>query len=81
MSRVVTGLALAMSLALGPGLALAITSRDFPGNTGNSGETFRFRFANPHTNGLPIYGPGGAGVTYIFRVFPRANNGYYTTFF
>jgi hypothetical protein len=45
------------------------------------GETVRFKFTNPHTKGLPIYGPGGNGVTYIFKVLPKQHVGYYTTFF
>ena len=45
------------------------------------GNTVRFKFTNPHLNGLPIYGPGGNGVTYIFKVRPKQHTGYYTTFF
>lgn len=45
------------------------------------GQTVRFKFTNPHTSGLPIYGPGGNGVTYIFKVRPKQQTGYYTTFF
>lgn len=45
------------------------------------GQTVRFKFTDPHTRGLPIYGPGGNGVTYIFRVLPKQHTGYYTTFF
>jgi hypothetical protein len=41
----------------------------------------RFKFANPQNNGLPIYGPGGNGVTYIWRAYPRQQSGYYTAFF
>jgi hypothetical protein len=41
----------------------------------------RFKFDNPQANGLPIYGTGGAGVTYIWRAYPRRQNGYYTAFF
>ncbi len=41
----------------------------------------RFRFSNPQDIGLPIYGPNGAGVTYIWRAYPRQQNGYYTAFF
>jgi hypothetical protein len=51
----------------------AITGLDFPGTAQN---TMRFRFSNPHLNGLPIY-----DATYIWRVKPRSKNGYFTTFF
>jgi hypothetical protein len=58
----------------------AITGLDFPGSDAVS-TTMRFKFVNPHTNGLPIYGPGGNGVTYIWRAYPRQQAGYYTAFF
>ena len=55
---------------------------DFPTNTAVAdGSTVRFKFTDPHLNGLPIYGPGGAGVTYVFKVRPKQQTGYYTTFF
>jgi hypothetical protein len=58
------------------------TGLDFPRNDEvPDGQTVRFKFVNPHTRGLPIYGPGGNGVTYIFKVRPRQQTGYYTTFF
>jgi hypothetical protein len=41
----------------------------------------RFKFVNPHLDGLPIYGPNGTGVTYIWRAYPRQQPGYYTAFF
>jgi len=34
-------------------------------------------FANPHTNGLPLWGPSGQGVTVIRRYKPVAQEGYY----
>ena len=43
--------------------------------------TMRFKFTNPHLTGLPIYGPGNAGVTYVWRAYPRRQAGYYTAFF
>ena len=62
--------------------AWADTGLEFPRNDQVSdGQTVRFKFTNPHLNGLPIYGPGGAGVTYIFKVRPKQQTGYYTTFF
>jgi hypothetical protein len=60
--------------------AQTITGLDFPGSTAVS-TTMRFKFVNPHTNGLPIYGPNGNGVTYIWRAYPRQQPGYYTAFF
>jgi hypothetical protein len=56
------------------------TGLDFPGNAGVS-RTMRFKFDAPQNNGLPIYGPGGNGVTYIWRAYPRQQDGYYTAFF
>jgi hypothetical protein len=44
---------------------------DFPGSAATSG-TIRFRFTNP----LAIY-----PATYIWKVMPRQQNGYYTAFF
>lgn len=57
-----------------------ITGLDFPGSAAVS-TTMRFRFVRPDQNGLPIYGPSNAGVTYIWRVNPTRQGGYYTTFF
>jgi hypothetical protein len=59
----------------------AMSGLEFPRNEIPRGETVRFKFASPHLRGLPIYGPGGNGVTYIFKVLPRGQTGYYTTFF
>ena len=62
--------------------AWADTGLEFPRNDQvPDGQTVRFKFTNPHLNGLPIYGPGGNGVTYIFKVRPKQHTGYYTTFF
>lgn len=62
--------------------AWADTGLEFPRNDQvPDGQTVRFKFTNPHLNGLPIYGPGGAGATYIFKVRPKQQTGYYTTFF
>src|SRR5438309_8877054 len=63
-----------------PAPADDITGLDFPGSN-NGVATIRFKFANPQDNGLPIYGPGGAGVTYIWRAYPRQQPSYYTAFF
>lgn len=56
------------------------TGLDFPGNAAVS-TTMRFKFTSPQSNGLPIYGPGGQGVTYIWRAYPRRQAGYWTAFF
>lgn len=56
------------------------TGLDFPGSDAVS-STMRFKFSDPHLNGLPIYGPNGNGVTYIWRALPRRQAGYYTAFF
>lgn len=58
----------------------AQTGLDFPGSAGVS-TTMRFEFPDPQLKGLPIWGPNGRGVTYIWRTYPRQQNGYYTTFF
>lgn len=40
------------------------------------------QFANPDDNGLPIWGPNDAGVTYIWELYNlKQQDGYYTTFF
>ncbi|MBI2558897.1 right-handed parallel beta-helix repeat-containing protein, partial [Candidatus Woesearchaeota archaeon] len=62
-----------------PTLTGTITGLDFPGSDGVN--TIRFKFTNPQNNGLPIYGPGGQGVTYIWRAYPRFQPYYFTTFF
>lgn len=62
--------------------AWADTGLEFPRNGQiPDGQTVRFKFTDPHLNGLPIYGPSGAGVTYVFKVRPKQQTGYYTTFF
>lgn len=58
------------------------TGLDIPRNDEvPDGQTVRFKFANRHTGGLPIYGPNGIGVTYILRVRLREQTDYCTTFF
>jgi hypothetical protein len=73
-------LAAVVLLTEAPQAQTAITGLDFPGSAAVS-STMRFKFANPQSNGLPIYGPNGAGVTYIWRAYPRQQAGYYTAFF
>ena len=58
----------------------SITGLNFPGSAAVR-TTTRFKFTNPHNNGLPIYGVYGSGITYIWRAYPRQQNGYYTAFF
>lgn len=79
LGQAVLGLVPVLLLLTAPD-GMADKGLDFPGNTGVT-QTMRFKFANPHQNGLPIYGPGGAGVTYIWRAYPRQQSGFYTTFF
>lgn len=64
---------------ISPGPA-TVTGLDFPGSAGVS-TTMRFQFPNSQLSGLPIWGPNGRGVTYIWRAYPRQQDGYYTTFF
>ena len=62
--------------------AQPVTGLDFPGSDAVPiGKTIRFRFPAPQSHGLPIYGPAGAGVTYIWKAYPRQQSGYYTAFF
>ncbi len=58
----------------------AATGLDFPGSAAVA-TTMRFKFDHPESNGLPIYGPSNAGVTYIWRAYPRQQPSYYTAFF
>jgi hypothetical protein len=60
--------------------AAPITGLNFPGSAAVR-TTMRFKFSNPHNNGLPIYGVDGGGITYIWRAYPRHQHGYYTAFF
>ena len=65
-----------------PQAQTGVSGLDFPGSAAvENGKTMRFEFVNPQNNGLPIYGPGGNGVTYIWRAYPRQQAGYYTAFF
>ena len=61
-----------------------ITGLIFPSNPdvpNSNADSVRFRWTNPHSSGLPIYGTSGAGVTYIWKVKPVQQTGYYTTMF
>lgn len=56
------------------------TGLDFPSNgDAPAGAYVAFRFLDPHLNGLPLWGPGDAGVTYLWKFKPRQQNGYYAT--
>jgi hypothetical protein len=60
----------------------AQTGLDFPSNGQSPASAFvAFQFLNPQNNGLPIWGPSGQGVTYIWKYRPRQQDGYYVTFF
>ena len=60
----------------------AQTGLNFPSNGDAPANAFiAFQFHNPQNIGLPIWGPGGQGVTYIWKYRPRQQYGYYTTFF
>lgn len=55
----------------------------FPSNSSGSNNTdpiVAIKFANPHLNGLPIWGPSGQGVTVIRRYRPLQQTGYYAAF-
>ena len=57
----------------------------FPSNGDTPSNAFvALQFLNPHSNGLPIWGPGSGasrlGVTYIWRIKTRQQTGYYVTF-
>lgn len=86
--RLLAGLLAVAILLAAPQLpAQTPTGLDFPGSAvvaatpSGALRTMRFKFTNPHLTGLPIYGPGKAGVTYIWRAYPRQQAGYYTAFF
>jgi hypothetical protein len=56
------------------------TGLDFPSNNNGSNAFVAFQFANPQNNGLPMWGPNNAGTTYIWKIRPRQQTGYYVTF-
>lgn len=56
------------------------TGLDFPSNGQAPSNAFvAFQFLNPHLNGLPVWGPGGIGATYLWKYLPRQQTGYYAT--
>jgi hypothetical protein len=57
------------------------TGLNFPSNGDSPSNAYvAFRFLNPQNKGLPIWGPGGAGATYIWKIRHRQQAGYYVTF-
>jgi hypothetical protein len=56
------------------------TGLDFPSNGNGNNAFVAFQFLDPHTRGLPIWGPANAGATYVWQVRPRQQTGYYVTF-
>jgi hypothetical protein len=53
----------------------------FPRNGDAPSDAFvAFQFKDPHLNGLPIWGLNGTGATYIWKVRPLQQVGYYVTF-
>lgn len=80
----VSRLAGALAAAGDVGLQLGQAMR-FPSNVGNGtppGDTplAVLRLDNPHSNGLPFRGVGGAGLTIIYWVKTRTQTGYYVNF-
>ncbi len=60
--------------------AYSATGLDFPSNGDAPADAFvAFQWSDPQNKGLPIWGPGNAGVTYIWKYRPRQQNGYYVT--
>lgn len=58
----------------------AVTGLNFPSNGDAPSNAFvAFQFLNPHLNGLPMWGAGNGGVTYIWKYKPRQQAGYYVT--
>lgn len=57
------------------------TGLDFPSNGGSPINAFiAFQFLDPQDHGLPFWGPGGGGTTFIWKYKPRPQAGYYVTF-
>lgn len=68
------------STTVGVTAAGARTGLDFPSNGAAPSSAFvAFQFLNPHLNGLPMWGPANAGVTYVWKYRPRQQAGYYVT--
>lgn len=54
---------------------------NFPSNgDAGAGNSFvAFQFLNPNLDGLAFWGPGNAGLTYVWELQPRQQSGYYAT--
>lgn len=66
-----------------PPVSAAVTGLDFPSNVTGADKSAPYvaiQFVNPHINGLPIWGPGNAGTTWIWKIKHRQQQGYYVTF-
>lgn len=58
-----------------------INGLEFPSNGDEPEDAFvAFQFDNPQNDGLPIWGPGDNGVTWIWEYKPLQQSGYYVTF-
>jgi hypothetical protein len=54
---------------------------DFPSNGDEPSDAFvAAQIRDPHLDGLPMWGPDGAGTTWIWKILPRHQTGYYVTF-
>jgi len=66
--------------ALAATLFPQITGLNFPSNGDSPVNIFvAMQYLNPQNNGLPFWGPSGAGATYIWKYMPRQQAGYYVT--
>jgi len=73
-------LPLVFIFASAPNSAFSDTGLDFPSNDDSPTNAFvAFQFLNPQNDGLPMWGPNNAGVTYIWKYRPRQQDGYYVT--
>lgn len=69
------------SITVSKATSQPISGLNFPSNGDATDAFVAFQFLNPHLDGLPLFGPGGQGATYIYRYLPRSQAGYYTVFF
>lgn len=66
---------------VGQAPSIPLYALEFPSNGDSPSDAFvALQFLNPHSNGLPIWGPGNAGTTWIWRYKPVQQDGYYVTF-
>lgn len=60
------------------GASSSQTGLNFPSNGDSPSSAFvAFQFLNPHLDGLPIWGPSGRGLTFLWRIRYRQQTGYY----